>query len=436
MPFQMGNGNNLAWMLQFAGIGVGTTGKRVLSFDLFPKVSARIRKTTNSLFGFLILALVSALLCGFTVQSQGLFLAAGIASLLVIGLMWPWISLSGLHFKMQFGKYRCFEGELVPIRFEISNSNVIPVWSLSLNQSILRQEGHISFKRIGPGKSASYSWWWNPSIRGIYPKNIPQLETSFPFGLWSKFRSQDHESRVIVWPRTMPVGPLSLEYSGDMIDQASGAEKNGNFGDTIGVRPYRRGDSPRRIHWQQTARQGKILVRELQTPKRNAVWILLDNSATSHFADDPQGTWEWCVRISASLAKAWLDQGDIVGLIAGENVISPNTGLNQIRLLLDTLASIELQKSPISQALPKGNNSSQKIIGITTDLGVQNGFWKSDFCEKIDWIILKSDGFPGGKLPCPCPCHRMGIRPLMEIAGPNDVGYHLNRGIKGAIRGV
>ena len=60
-------------------------------------------------------------------------------------------------------------------------------------------------------------------------------------------------------------------------------DRPGTWGDVLGVRPYRRGDVLRRIHWPQSARHGQLVVCEVQA-SRPSVQIVLDTHPESHWA--------------------------------------------------------------------------------------------------------------------------------------------------------
>lgn len=70
---------------------------RVLAtHDFFPGFSARVRQVPYNPLGILLLAAVAALLCGFFLHSQGFILCGGVLSVIVLGVLWPWICVRGL----------------------------------------------------------------------------------------------------------------------------------------------------------------------------------------------------------------------------------------------------------------------------------------------------------------------------------------------------
>jgi uncharacterized protein (DUF58 family) len=56
----------------------------------------------------------------------------------------------------------------------------------------------------------------------------------------------------------------------------------GETGDLLGTRLFRAGDSLRRVHWVQTARQQQLVVTERQSPAGSVVRVCVDTAAESY----------------------------------------------------------------------------------------------------------------------------------------------------------
>jgi len=88
-----------------------------------------------------------------------------------------------------------------------------------------------------------------------------RLSTTFPLGLWRAWAWWHPQARVLVLPRPeTPAAPMP--ESG-----ASGTERTGRGEDDFAaIRPFRPGDSPRRLAWKAMARSGgdALLVREFE----------------------------------------------------------------------------------------------------------------------------------------------------------------------------
>jgi hypothetical protein len=145
---------------------------------------------------------------------------------------------------------------------------------------------------------------------------------------------------VLVWPRTFAPGAVPRVAGDRSFEGSVFRNKAGTTGDLLGVRPYRQGDSPRRIHWRQTARHDRLVVCELQSPAHPLAQVVVDTDPEAHAGDGPQGSREWAIRVAASLIEGWLDQGAQVGAVVDGRTFPAQGGAAQVRLLLDALARI------------------------------------------------------------------------------------------------
>ena len=142
---------------------------------------------------------------------------------------------------------------------------------------------------------------------------------------------------------------------GRSADGLAPRDKPGTWGDLLGVRPYRRGDTLRRIHWPQTARHGQLVVCEVQASAVPRIQIVLDTYPGSHVGSGPDSSREWAIRIAASFAEGWIKQGaevemilDDVGCIIARR-LGPGTGRRACSTRLARLA-------------PAGGHRSGRIV--------------------------------------------------------------------------
>jgi hypothetical protein len=68
----------------------------------------------------------------------------------------------------------------------------------------------------------------------------------------------------------------------------------------VGSRPYVPGDPRRHIHWRNTARAGRPMVRELEDPQDQTLYLLFD--ATQVWGEDRDTTLEYAIKIVAAVA--------------------------------------------------------------------------------------------------------------------------------------
>lgn len=245
----------------------------------------------------LVQAMIASTLCGLFLHPQGFLLAFGLGAVLAVGVVWPWLSLCGLTGSLSFDKRRTREGQPVKILLAIRNRCPWGAWGLAVDAGFDQMPAPGSPCRPDVGLSVAAGWRatessWDvvPGRRGEYPASPPLIASGFPFGLWTVRRPLTNRQTLLVWPRTFPVGPIPEAVEGQTADGLAPCDKPGTWGDLLGVRPYRRGDTLRRIHWPQTARHGQLVVCEVQASAVPCVQIVLDTFPGSHVGSGPDSS--------------------------------------------------------------------------------------------------------------------------------------------------
>ena len=317
----------------------------------------------------LLIVILAALLVaslGFALQPRLLLLLPPLAVVLLLGVAWPWLSTIAVQSALHFNTPRVYEGETISATLRLRQRLPWPCWGARLE--------------LIPGSSDGAAWWLPTLLplvdrelacdlavpkRGVYPAQPPRLVTGFPFGLLNATRRCRVDSRLVVWPRVFTVTAPPAWASADQAAGHVETRRVGAEGDTIGVRAYRRGDPMRWIHWPQTARHGRFVVREFQAASTPRLRVVLDCDRSVHVGRGTDASFEWAVRIAASLAVGWLDHGAEIELLAGNRHIKLAGGLAQRRALLDTLAEVQLDSHGPSPSPP----AETPTVLISTDLG-------------------------------------------------------------------
>ena len=356
--------------------------------DFSPRFSGRTRAAVLSPLGILLLVAGVAVLVGLALHPRVFALAGGLLAVAAAGVCWPWLTCRGVRAAVAFDRPRGVEGAEVGVTAAVTNHLPWPGWGLTV-----RDPGAglaVRLPRIAGRTKGVCRWVFVPPARGVYPAGRPTLGTGFPFGLRESKRAADVATPLIVWPRTLPVGPVPSSAGADVVEGNVIRNRVGSTGDVMGVRPYRRGDSPRRIHWAQSAKHDRLVVCELQSDSRPVVLLVLDADATAH-TPGPDGSREWAVRVAASLAKGWLEAGAQVGLAWGETVVTPQAGAAQLTRLLDELAHVTADARPLAAVLtdPRVRATPAVTVVVTSDASTALA---SGDCK---WVILDRAGFGG-----------------------------------------
>lgn len=319
----------------------------------------------RSVRGCLIVALITAIMCGYLVHPRVHMLSWAIGAVLAIGVAWPWLSVAGVSGSLTFVRKRIREGESA--RIELTLRNRLP-WSVcGLTVRAKGDAGSAEWTSIRtlPGWSTrKVSLAFAPNRRGAYPAGGVQITCGFPFGICRAGRDLQVLRRLIVWPRTWPIREMPSALGKADEEGPYFLNKPGFHGDILAVRPYRRGDSLRRVHWPQTARHDRLIVCERQASSHPELTVWLDTTPDHHIGDDHNSTLERAIRAAASLCESWIDAGARVGLIAGEHVIAPDGGSAHKEYLLDALAMIPRHGAPMAQQAVR---TGREAVVVTTD---------------------------------------------------------------------
>jgi len=361
--------------------------------------------------GILALAALTSGLCGLFLHPQAFVVSLGVLIVTTVGLVWPWLSVRGLSGSVSLDRVRCRERQPVATRLTLRNRMPWSVWGVSIKEESDEQHGagaaevSILGLAVAPGwRTTVHQVDFVPECRGVYPRRPPRIVCGFPFGLWEARRPLEVTAPLLVWPRTLAVAPLPAVEGGHSLGGLAVRDRAGNWGDPLGVRPYRRGDPLRRVHWAQTARHRQLIVCEVQSNTTPRVQIVLDVQPSVHAGRGVDGSREWAIRVAASLAEGWIGQRAEVELVFDGGFLPARGGSAraQSTAVLDALARIP----------PGGDRSLAEVLSlpecrrfdrglrvvVTTDVGL-SALTGPGFRRAGDrFIVLTARGFGGDEL--------------------------------------
>ena len=322
----------------------------------------------------LVLALVGSALCGALVNPW-VFVLTGLLSLLVAtGVVLPWVAIRRIHCSISFDVPRVPFGTPAMVRVRVRNRWPLPVWGLTLlngfapdpDDATPDSDYGVALARVGPWTTLEFRWPFEALRRGIYPRGNAEIETSFPFGLFRARRAVDVTGQLTAWPETIPLTGLPDSVESQQAEEHFSDRRVGEFGDLLGTRPFRQGDSLRRVHWAQTARHQTLIVTERQAPAMSTVRVVVDVRASSHPLPNRRESLDRCVSIAASVCR--LLHGHHVrtefSMEGAERVFGERT--SDFHQAMDALARVEVDEQ--DQQLRDRSRSTFQIL-ITTEHG-------------------------------------------------------------------
>ena len=367
-------------------LGIINTLVSGMNYDFCPSFNRYVYWLKQPI-GWLVCAIISSFLVGMFIGPQGFVLMWAFLALLVLGAVWPLLSVKAITCQLSFSKQRSAEGEDTVAVLEITNHWPLPFFGLMIVGDFLQDqvfEGDdvaIGLQRIPGASISTFKWSINPENRGILPRENRKIQNGFPFGIYNAVTDVEIKGRTLVWPKSidlrgMPeVSGTQFNISGILSDRA------GLDGDVIGVRNYRQGDSMRHIHWGKTAQLNRLIVQERQSFAARPFDVYLDLTPESHMGKGSQSSYEWAIRIAGSVCRQLHDCQSHVGLICiglpSEQIckVSNTNGLSQLMDFLAKLPSFDelltFEKQESSQCLKLDNNKKTFVISTTKSSEMQ-----------------------------------------------------------------
>ncbi len=294
--------------------------------------------------GWLLVAAIASLLIGVAVAPQGLVMFGAIITVILLGVCWPCCCLRAVSASMCFARPRCREHAIVQITLAIHNRWPLPLWGLSVERGLPADwpvvggtRPAVSLARVPGWSRTSFVFEFTPPRRGVYPVEPPRLATGFPFGLWQSHRPVEVVGELLVWPLTTRLESIPLASGHQSAVAGVFRDRPGNEGDVIGVRPYRHGDSLRRIHWSQTARRDAMVVCERQDTAGRMVKVTIDEFFGQE-GEAEETIRESAIRIGASICQEFHAHRFAVSCCLGDHRFDAEPGPAGLRRLLDGLA--------------------------------------------------------------------------------------------------
>jgi len=407
----------------------------VLTYDFCPWANRWLYwiKQPIASLGF---AAVVAGACAIFVKPVALVALAAVLVVLLLGYLWPSLSVRGLSCELRFPQERSTEGAPVRTLLQVRNRWPWPVWGIAVEGGF-GGEASVALARVAGWSTTEFEWSFTPVCRGEYPTQTPRLVTGFPFGLRTARRPVNVERTMLVWPRLMSLDTLLDAAETRPSDDLCSDRRVGDSGDMTGTRPFRDGDSLRRVHWAQTARQGRMIVCERQAPAQAAIRVVFDSDARLHRGSGSDSTLEWSIRIAASVCAAYHRENAYVECCFGHEILPLRPGHLGWKQFLDALArwkpcSHEHDEACGHEHAPQQcrrihhHNCGVFQLTVTTDLGLEHRTEHRHVHGDSRIVVLKSAAFTA---PCTL-CeheHQLPGRRAIVLDRPTDVAVDFPR---------
>lgn len=290
---------------------------------------------------------------------------------LILGMLLSLITLSGILSELALQQVRVTR--IVPDGVTAGRDVLVPVKVKNGKRflSSFSIEVEEIFDDAGIWQLAAYALHLRPGeevtvhLRVRFPRRGEHVSaglrvaTRFPFSFFRKSKLMFGQETYLVYPPVAEVLVPALPPRQEGAD--THRPKIGHGDEMWGVRDYRPGDPARNIHWKLSARRGRLVSREYETPSVRTVVLAYPN-AVREDGEAALDAMEVGIVHVASVAAALLDRGYAVGLRTLDGAVSPSHDGAHRAALLAHLARLKTWRVEKDGRLPRFDVATERGV--------------------------------------------------------------------------
>ena len=323
---------------------------------LIPDWGIRI---TNFGLGYILMCLVVAIAATNT-GNNGLYLV-------LAGLL-AGMAVSGMLSRRNVRGVRCeIEplGEIVATRPSLLKLRLVNELRAGTAQALFflheSLPGPLWIDPIGAGESREVVVEAVFPRRGVFRDADAGLLSRFPIGLFRKYRRATVIREIVVFPM-----PDTTTVSDVPPEEARGSRphthRRGSGAEIRTLRDFVSGDDPRDLHWKQSARMRRWIVREREAERDRAVFLVVDNALPDPSDPTALGDLERAISHCAGHALMLLSRGAEVGFTSRGIKVPPRGGRRQRAPILEALARLEAIPANNAPPFPRLRRGDHRVV--------------------------------------------------------------------------
>ncbi len=301
---------------------------------------------------------------------------------LIASYIWVRLMLRAIRVEVSGRPRLARVGDEIPETVTIHNNAALPKYALEVSDfaDIPGHRGGVAVS-VSSLDHASWTMHIRTRTRGMYHLGPIKVVARDLFNIFSKSQEFGDRDEITVLPRILDLPGFEVPAAQLHGDSSTRQRSQNVTPHASSVRDYAPGDALSRVHWNSTARMGKLMSKEFDLGRASEVWILIDLDRTVQAGELEESTDEYAVTIGASLVKRHIDAELPVGLVAfgDERYFLPaETGLGQSDRIMQYLALAKAEgDTPLNEALADyeplwGHNAT--LIVITPS-------------PRVDWVV-------------------------------------------------
>jgi len=270
---------------------------------------------------------------------------------------------------------RLLEGDTVEMRVELQAPESIDWLELELvvpSRARLVTGGARRVVKLGAGERRTFVFGVAYPRWGAYPADALRLTGRHRLFMIEADATRDATRILRVYPSLQRLRRLVPPLATRPASGARPARIGGEGIEFAEIRAFRAGERLRRINWRASARHGELLVTDRHPERSSDVVVFLDSLTEA--ADDQGSTLDLSVRAVATVASAYLERRDRVGLLSfGGDLewILPSAGPRQLYRIVEAVLASEsgrLYRWRDPRLIPRRVLPPQSLVVAVTSL--------------------------------------------------------------------
>ena len=280
-----------------------------------------------------------------------------ILSLLVFAMtgglkLWTRFSPARLRCTLALEKNKVFAGDTLLLKAHAENNKFLPVWlevevpvdgsSYSLpSETPLAGQGSLLWYQM-----TGFQWEFTAATRGVREIGPLTILTGDLFGFFQKEREVGETMQAIVYPKLVPLGPLSLPRR-DFFGVPGGESPVDDPVYILGTTDYQNGRPAKYIHWKASARHHRLQEKVFESTEQKKILLTVD--VDQFVKAEAKDKFERTLEVVASVAVRLDRQGCAVGLLTNgvtqdiSPVVSISRSPQQLSDILEALARLKME---------------------------------------------------------------------------------------------
>ena len=242
-------------------------------------------------------------------------------------------------------------GSKAKVALEIRNRGRGPAPLLLLEDRVpsdVAGRARFALHGIEPKGRRVASYELRPPRRGHYQVGPLTLTSTDPFGLARLESAAAPTGSILVHPRIEPLAlPRDLGDRRSLAVSALRQPIGAQGEDFYTLREYNEGEDLRKVHWPATAKRGRYMIRQEETPWHNRATVVFDDRTSAHDGIGDASSFERVIEATASIVDLYQRSGytyRVAGAAAAG--LPASKGSPHFNRALDLLSTVRTSGSP------------------------------------------------------------------------------------------